>query len=117
MTEQQLKERTRAFALGIIELVNTIPQDAAGRIIEYQLIRSSTSVGANYRAACRARSKAEFIAKLGIVEEESDECAYWMELLVQSGILTWEPVRAHFEEANAITAIMVASRKSAASRR
>lgn len=84
MNEEQLKVRTKKFALRVMRLVAALPKTVEGRAIGNQLIRSGTSVGANYRAACRARSKAEFIAKLGIVEEEADESGFWMELIQKS---------------------------------
>ena len=80
MDEGELKDRTKRFALRVMKLVAALPNTVVGRAIGGQLVRAGTSVGANYRAACRGRSKAEFIAKLGIVEEEADECAFWMEL-------------------------------------
>src|SRR5919108_168381 len=88
MNSNDMKKRTRAFALAIIRLVERLPSTVAGRVISHQLIRCGTSVGANYRAACRAKSQADFIAKMGIVEEEADESIYWLELLVDSGIVT-----------------------------
>ncbi|HQZ66810.1 MAG TPA: four helix bundle protein, partial [Planctomycetaceae bacterium] len=96
-----------------MKLVGALPETTAGRVIGKQLIRSATSVGANYRAACRGRSKAEFVAKLGIVIEESDERGYWMELIVDGELLPKERVELLMDEANQLTAIMVASRKSA----
>jgi len=91
-----------------------LPGSIEGRAIDNQLIRSGTSVSANYRAACRGRSKAEFIAKLGTVEEEADESAYWMELIIESGLLKARLVEPLLLEANELVAIMVSSRKSAA---
>ena len=87
MTEPEMKKRTKAFALRVIKLVQTVSSDFVGRRLGDQLLRSGTSVAANYRAACRARSKADFISKLGIVEEEADESALWMELLTESGLV------------------------------
>ncbi|MGA2467480.1 MAG: four helix bundle protein [Thermodesulfobacteriota bacterium] len=87
-----------------------------GRVIGKQLIRSGTSVGANYRSACKGRSKAEFAAKLGIVEEEADETAYWLELIVEGGLLEKNLVEPLLKEANEIVAIMASSRKSASRR-
>ena len=87
MDADQLKKRTKEFSLRILKLVGALPNDTRGRAIGSQLIRSGMSVGANYRAACRARSRAEFIAKIGVVEEEADESAFWMELIVESEIL------------------------------
>ena len=83
MNEKELKNRTKKFALRIMKLVHALPNTIDGRAIGNQLIRAGTSVGANYRSACRGRSKAEFIAKLGIVEEEADESAFWMELVIE----------------------------------
>src|SRR5438094_9115553 len=87
MNAQDLKERTKQFALRVMRLVDVLPNTPKGRAIASQLVRSGTSVAANYRAACRGRSKAEFIAKVGIVEEEADESAYWMELIIDGGLL------------------------------
>jgi len=114
LNEEELKKRTKQFGLRIMKLVATLPKSIKGRAIGNQLIRSGTSVGANYRAACKGRSKAEFIAKLGIVEEEADESAYWMELIIEGDLLKKETVQPLLDEANEIVAIMAASRKSAA---
>ncbi|MBW1715532.1 MAG: four helix bundle protein [Deltaproteobacteria bacterium] len=116
MDEKELKKRTKQFALRIIRLVNALPKNIEGQSIGKQLIRSGTSVGANYRSACRGRSKAEFVAKLGIVEEEADESAFWMELIIEGGLLEKELVEPLLKEANELVAIMVASRKSAKSK-
>jgi four helix bundle protein len=116
MNAIELKERTKRFALRIIKLSRTIPGgDNAGQIIAKQIIRSGTSVAADYRATCRARSKVEFIAKIGTVEEESDETALWLELLGESGIASAKKLSALLREANDLTAIMAASRKTASS--
>ena len=104
MDERELKKRTKQFALRVMKLVGALPNDTVGRAIGNQLVRSATSIGANYRAACRGRSKAEFIAKLGIVIEEADESG---ELMPRHLV---EPL---LQEANELTAIMVASRKTA----
>ena len=111
--ETDMKKRTKSFALGIIRLVPELPKTSEGRIVGNQLIRCSTSVGANYRAACRAKSKADFISKLGIVEEEADESCYWLELIIEGKILEEEQAAPLLKEANEITAIIVASRKTA----
>ena len=87
MDEEELKRRTKQFALRIIKLVDALPKTTSGRAIGNQLVRCGTSVGANYRSACRGRSKAEFIAKLGIVEEEADESKFWLELLIDGEIM------------------------------
>ena len=114
MNPTELKARTKTFALRIIKLTRAIPKnDDAGRVIAKQIIRSGTSVAANYRASCRARSQAEFVAKIGTVEEESDETALWLELLIESGIMPARKLSALLEEADALTAIMAASRKTA----
>ena len=114
MNTLELKQRTKTFALRIIKMSRTIPKsDDAGRVMAKQIIRSGTSVAANYRATCRARSKAEFIAKIGTVEEEADETALWLELLAESGIIADRKLSALLREANDLTAIMAASRKTA----
>ena len=113
MTEREMKQRTKQFALDVLRLVSELPKTTKGRIIANQLGRSGTSVGANYRAACRAKSKADFIAKLGIVEEEADESCYWLELIGGGEILPTDQVESILNEANEITAIIVASRKTA----
>lgn len=104
-----LKERSKKFALRVIRLVDSLPKTLAERTIGSQLIRSGTSVPANYRAACRARSNAEFIAKMGIVEEETDESAFWIEFLVDAGIVKMALVADLLDEANQLTAIWVTS--------
>lgn len=116
MDEKELKERTKRFSLRVIKLVGALPKTVEGRAIGNQLVRSGTSVGANYRAACRGRSKAEFISRLGVVEEEADESAFWMELLIDGGLMKRELVEPLLREANELVAIMTASRKSAAGR-
>ena len=104
-----LRTRTKQFALRVIKLVAALPETRAADVIGRQLLRAATSVGANYRAAQRGRSAAEFRAKLGIVEEESDESAYWLELLAESGIVKTELLAPLAGEANEITAMVVAS--------
>lgn len=113
MDEQELKDRTKQFALRVIKLVEALPGTTAGRAIGNQLIRSGTSVGANYRAACRGRSKAEFIAKIGIVAEEADESAFWMELIMEAGLMKAELVLPLQREANELAAIFTASGRTA----
>lgn len=115
MNQDELKKRTKQFGLRVMKLVGALPQNSVGRAIGNQLIRSGTSVGANYRAACRGRSKAEFIAKLGIVIEEADESGYWMELIIEGELLPQDRVAPLLDEGNQLTAIMVATRKSAQS--
>lgn len=114
MTEDDLKKRTKRFALRVLKLVAALPKTIAGRAIFGQLVRSGTSVAANYRASCRARSKAEFISRLGVVEEEADESALWRELIIEGGLMKPSLVKPLWVEANELTAIMTSSRKSAA---
>ena len=108
-----LKARTKQFALRVMKLVDSLPRTIQGRVVANQIIRSATSVAANYRAACRARSRAEFIAKIGVVEEEADETAFWLELIIDSALLTETRTRPPLSEAGELVAIMAASRKSA----
>lgn len=108
--------RTKKFALGVMKLVGALPKAVQGNAISRQLMRSGTSVAANYRAACRARSKQEFIAKLGTVEEEADESAFWLELIVEGGLLSENIVTPLLKESSELVAIVAASKKTAASR-
>lgn len=110
----ELKARTKSFALRILKLVDALPNTLQGRLIANQLGRAGTSVGANYRAACRGRSRAEFIAKIGVVEEESDECAFWLEMIAEGKVLPSPKVEALHKEAIELTAIMASSRITAA---
>jgi len=112
MNPSELKSRTKRFALRIIKVVGALPRTTAGRAIGSQLIRSGTAVAANYRASCRARSKAEFVAKIGLVEEEADESALWIELLGEGNIVPARRLKSLLEEACELTAIMAASRKT-----
>src|SRR5437764_15289355 len=107
-----LKARTKQFALRVMKMVDALPRTIQGRAIAKQIIRSATSVAVNYRAACRARSRAEFIAKIGVVKEEADESSFWLELIVHSGLLTEARIRPLLTEAGELVAIMAASRKS-----
>jgi four helix bundle protein len=106
---ENLKKRTRQFALDVIRLVESLPANRICNILGHQLLRAGTSVGANYRAACRAKSAADFISKMGTVEEEADESGYWMELLVESGKLKLTQASPLIKEAGELTAIAVAS--------
>ncbi|HEV8722908.1 MAG TPA: four helix bundle protein [Candidatus Binatia bacterium] len=112
MNEEQFKARTRRLALQIIELVESLPRSRTADVIGRQLLRSGTSVGANYRAACRGKSKADVIAKLAIVEEEADETIYWLELLIESKIVDPSRVNLLLKETNEIIAMVVASIKT-----
>lgn len=110
-----LKAGTKHFALRVMKLVDALPRTIQGRATANQIIRSATSVAANYRAACRSR--AEFIAKIGVVEEEADETAFWLELIIDSGLLKDAKIRPLLTEAGELVAIMAASRKSAVANR
>lgn len=112
MNKEDLKKRTKQFTLRVIKLVNALPNTQTGRVIGNQLLRSGSSVGANYRAACRGRSRAEFIAKIGIVIEEADESVYWMEIIVESGLMNKELIKPLINEGNEICAIMVVTSKT-----
>lgn len=113
MNERELQQRTKTFALRVMKLVESLPRTTSGGNLGNQLFRAGTAVGANYRAACRGRSKAEFIAKLGNVEEESDESAFWMELIVDGGLMKPKRVAPLHDEATQLTAIISASRITA----
>ncbi len=113
MKSQELQRRTKAFALQGIRFIETLPATKTSDVMSRQLLRSGTSVGANYRAACRAKSRADFIAKMSVVEEEADGCAYWLELLEETGVVKPLSSKALTQEAHEITAMTVASIKSA----
>jgi four helix bundle protein len=115
--QNYLKERTKAFALAIIRLVQGLPRGRTGDVLGSQLLDAGTSVGANYRAACRAKSPADFISKMGIVEEEADETIYWMELLILSGLVRKSDITNLLDEADQILAMTVSSIKTARMRR
>jgi four helix bundle protein len=117
MTPDDLKKRTKQFGLRVIRLVESLPKTKTANVIGKQLLSCATSVGANYRAACRARSKKDFISKIGIAEEEADESAYWLEVLIEAGIVRPKQVSELLAEANELTAIMASSRKTAKSNR
>ncbi len=109
MDKEDMKRRTKQFALRVIRLVESLPNGRTAEVIGRQLLRSGTSVGANYRAACRAKSTADFIAKMGTVEEEADETSYWMELLVEAKIVKADKLESLMKEADELLAITVAS--------
>ena len=113
MTPKELKDRTKRFAVDAIRLSRELPPTLDGRRIGQQLLDSATSVAANYRASCRARSKAEFISKLGTVLEEADESLFWLELLIEANLVTRERVERLLQEADELTAIFTASVKTA----
>src|SRR6266702_6229367 len=116
INESQMKEWTKQFALRILKLADALPKTRSGNAIAAQIVRSGTSVAANYRALCRAKSRADFINKTSIVEEEADESCFWLELLVDGGLLGAQEVQPLLQEASEITAILVASRKTAVAR-
>ena len=109
MDQETMKRRTKLFALGIIQLVESLPKERTAEVLGRQLLRSGTSVGSNYRSACRAKSIADFISKMGIVEEEVDESLYWMELLTEAGIEVSINMEALMKEARELLSITVAS--------
>ena len=110
---EELRNRTKKFALDVIALVEILPKTRVADVLGRQLLRSATSVSANYRAACRAKSKRDFIAKMGIVEEEADECILWLELLTESGVISLELTQKLVQESKQLVAITVASIKTA----
>jgi len=112
MNEQEFKQRTKDLALRVIRLVRVLPKETAADVIAKQLLRCATSVGANYRAACRGRSIADEVNKLSIVEEEADECFYWLELLAEAEIVSRTRLDNLLSETNEITAMVVASIKT-----
>ncbi len=113
---EQLRERTKAFALRVIRLFRSLPFKPDAQVLGKQLLRSGTSVAANYRAVCRSRSKAEFVAKIGIVVEEADEAVLWLELLAESGTVRQEKTNELLAEARELTAIFTASQQTARGR-
>jgi len=117
MNSDELKKRTKAFALSVIRLVESLPRGRTADVIGRQLLRSGTSVGANYRSACRAKSTADFISKMGTVEEETDESLYWMELLIEADIVESVKLESLMNEANELLAITVSSIKTAKKKR
>lgn len=116
MTEDELKLRTKKYALRVINLVNSLPYSISNKNIGSQLLRCSTSVAANYRAACRARSLADFISKLSIVEEEADESLFWLEIMVESGMIKIELLKSLMMEIDEIISIVVTSIKTSKSK-
>ena len=113
MNAQDLKDRTKQFALRVMHLVDSLPDTPKGRAVASQLVRSGMSIAANYRAACRGRSHAEFISKIGVAEEEADETVLWLELIVEDKLLPEKKIAPLLQEANELTAIMAASYISA----
>jgi four helix bundle protein len=116
VTQDEFKRRTKELALAVVRLIEALPRKAAADVMGRQLLRAATSVGANYRAACRGQSPADVIAKMHIVLEEADETAYWLELLTESGLISLDEVSGVVSEANEIAAMTVASLKTLKSR-
>jgi four helix bundle protein len=112
MDSSELKNRTKQFGLRVVHLVEALPSDHTANVIGRQLLRSGTSVGANYRSACRAKSKADFAAKVSVSIEEADESLYWMELLVEAGIIPELRLSPLMQEADELVAILTASVKT-----
>jgi len=113
MNSDEMKKRTKAFAVRVVRLVEALPESRTSAVLGKQLLRSGTAVGANYRAACRGRTKKDFVARLGIVEEECDETVYWVELLTETGIVKAGRVAALLKEADELLSIVVATIKKA----
>jgi len=117
MNTEEFKKRTKAYALRVIKVVDSLPNTQSAGVLGNQLLRSGTSVGANYRAAARGKSRADFISKMGIVEEECDESLYWMELLVEDGLVDEERVADLMSEGDEILAMTVSSIRTARANR
>ena len=117
MDKEEMKKRTKVFALRVIKLASALPDTGVGRVIKNQLLRCGTSVGANYRAAQRAKSVADFISKMGTVEEEADETMYWMELIIESGLMPESQITDLYKEADEILSIVISSIKTARRRK
>jgi four helix bundle protein len=115
MDAEQMKRRTKEFAKAVVRLCRQMPGTEESRLVRNQLFRCATSVGANYRATCRGRSRADFIAKLGIVLEEADEALYWMEIIVEAELMKREQLATLMKEASELVAIFVASLNTARS--
>jgi four helix bundle protein len=116
MTPEAMRQRTKQFTLRVMKVVAALPDTAQGRVIAHQLMKSGSSVGANYRAVCRARSSKDFINKLGVVIEEADESAFWLEVIGEGEVLPTVRVEALLQEANELVAIVTAARRTAVRR-
>jgi len=117
MNAEQFKARTKAFALRVVKLATSLPRNRVGEVFARQMIRSGTSVAANYRAACLARSRAEFVSKMGIAQEEADETMFWIEMIVDAGLVKSPLVEGLIRENKEVLAIIIASRKTAKAKR
>jgi len=116
MTEDEMKKRLKAFALRCVKLAASFPRTRLGNVVGYQLTKCAPSAAANYNAACRARSSADFVAKLGIVEEEADESVFWVDFSADAGLTKRNLIEGLLKEGNEILAIVIASRRTASSR-
>jgi four helix bundle protein len=116
MPERDLKARTRRYAVQIVRFVDALPKCSTGSVIGRQLLRCGTSIGANYRSTAHAKSQRDFIAKMGIVEEEADETAYWLEILMETNMMDRNAIERLLKEANELTAISVSSIRTARNR-
>jgi four helix bundle protein len=110
---EQIRQRTKSLAIRVVRLYRSLPTSKDAQVIGSQLLRSGTSVGANYRAVCRSRSRAEFVSKLGIVLEEADETVFWLELLAETGVIESNKITGLLGEARELTAIFTASQRTA----
>ena len=110
---EELRERTKRFAIAVVILLRKLPFTPETKVVRYQLVKACTSVAANYRAVCRARSKAEFIAKIGVVLEDADESAFWLEFIIETELLPVLEVTPHLNEANELVAIFSSSQRTA----
>jgi len=117
MTPEAMRQRTRAYALRVVKLASALPNSAIANVFVRQMVRAGTSVAANYRAACRARSYAEFTSKIGLVEEEADEAVFWIEMSAEAGLVKQSRVADLAAEGNEILAMITAARKTAKRRR
>lgn len=113
MNPEEFKNRTKKFALRVLNLADKLPRSVKGRVLSDQIVRAGTSAAANYRAACKARSRAEFVAKIGVAEEEADEVQFWLELICEDNLVPVHRLNDLQQEARELTAIFAASRKSA----
>ena len=113
MDAKEFKERTLKFGLAVLDLVEVLPKNMISDVLGRQVIRAATSVGANYRSACRAKSSADFVYKMDLVEEEVDETAYWLELIDRRSLATSRSVKPLRQEADELTALVVASIRTA----
>jgi four helix bundle protein len=112
MTPDELRTRTKSFALRVVKVYRSLPRTADAQVMGKQLLRCGTSVAANYRASCRARSRAEFAARIGVVVEEADETGFWLEMLADAGIVSMALLKELLQEAKELTAIFTATQQS-----